>query len=55
MSIRDLRAKDKSLHDITMRYEEGGKVQVFKSGDKEIRFGPNATDDEIIAAFKEQK
>ena len=54
MSIRDLREKDKSLRDITMRYEDGGKVQVFKNGDREIKFPPDATDEEIIAAFKEK-
>lgn len=60
MSIYELRqkgGKDEKgkliLHDPTMRYEDGGKIQVFKSGDNEIRFGPAATDDEIIAAFKE--
>jgi hypothetical protein len=55
MSIRELREKDNSLRDLTMRYEDGGKVQVFKSGNREIKFGPMATDAEIIAAFKEQK
>ncbi len=53
MSIQTLR--EQGLPDLTMRYEDGGKVQVYKSGDKEIKFGPAATDNEIIAAFKEQK
>lgn len=52
MSIHTLR-EDKGLAGITMRYEDGGKVQVYKVGDREIKFGPNASDEEIVAAFKE--
>ena len=51
MSISTLR--EKGLHEITMRYEEGGKVQVYKWRGREIKFGPIATDEEIVAAFKE--
>ena len=53
MSIRDLR--EQGLKGLTMRYEDGGAVQVYKLGDKEVRFGPDASKEEIIAAFKEQK
>ena len=52
MSIQVLR---ESLPGVTMRYDDGGKVQVYKVGDREIKFPPNATDEEIIAAFKEQQ
>ena len=54
MSIHTLREVH-GLRGITMRYEEGGKVQVYKMGDKEIRLGPDATNAEIAAAFKESK
>lgn len=53
MSIHTLR--EQGLAGITMRYEEGGKVQVFMMDGKEVRLGPNATDEEIKAAFKETK
>lgn len=53
MSIHSLR--EQGLDGITMRYEEGGKVQVYAVGDKEVRFGPNVTDEEIVAAFKDEK
>lgn len=36
-----------------MRYEDGGKVQVFMMNGKEVRLGPSATIEEIKAAFKE--
>ena len=52
MSIQSLREQMK-MKDLTMRYEDGGKVQVFKSGDKEVRVGPMATVEEIMAAFKD--
>ena len=52
MSIQVLR---KSLPGITMRYEDGGKVQVYKVDDREIKFPPGATDEEIIAAFNETR
>jgi hypothetical protein len=53
MSIRSLR--DQGMKDITMRYEEGGKVQVFVMGDKEVRFDRPASVEEIKAAFEEKK
>jgi hypothetical protein len=34
-----------------MRYENGGRVQVYMKDGKEVRVGPRATDEEIIAAF----
>ena len=52
MSIHNLR--EQGLAGITMRYEDGGKVQVFKMGDTEVRLGPAATDEEIKAAFKDK-
>ena len=51
MSIHTLR--EQGLPGLTMRYEEGGKVQVFEMNGKEVRLGPNATDEEIKAAFKD--
>jgi hypothetical protein len=54
MSISTLR-NDYKLRGITMRYEDGGKVQVFKMGDKEVKFGPDAPLSEIAAAFQETK
>lgn len=53
MSIQTLR--ENGLKGITMRYEEGGKVQVFIMDGKEVRLGPTATEEEIKAAFKETK
>lgn len=53
MSIHTLRQE--GLPGITMRYEEGGKVQVFTMDGKEVRLGPTATVEEIKAAFKETK
>lgn len=51
MSIQTLR--EQGLKGITMRYEDGGKVQVFTMNGKEVRLGPSATVEEIKAAFKE--
>jgi len=51
MSIHSLR--EQGLPGITMRYEEGGKVQVFMMNGKEVRLGPDATAEQIKAAFKE--
>jgi len=53
MSIQDLR--ERGLKGITMRYEDGGKIQVYRLGDKEIKFEPTASNEEIVAAFKETK
>ena len=53
MSIQNLR--EQGFEGITMRYEDGGKVQVFMMNGKEVRIGPTATDEEIKAAFKEAK
>jgi hypothetical protein len=53
MSIGTIVEKDKSFRGMTMRYEDGGRVQVFKLRDKEVRLGPTASDAEIMAAFKE--
>ena len=50
MSIHTMR--EKGLRDVTMRYEDGGKVQVYMMNDKEVRVGPTATDEEIVNAFK---
>lgn len=38
-----------------MRYEDGGKVQVFEMNGKTVRIGPMATDEEIKAAFEKDK
>ncbi|WP_193760739.1 hypothetical protein [Bradyrhizobium yuanmingense] len=40
------------LPGLTMDYEDGGRVQVFKSAGREVRVPGNATDAEIIAAFR---
>jgi hypothetical protein len=53
MSIQGLR--EQGMPGITMRYEDGGKVQVFTWDGKEVRVGPDATDEEIVAAFEETK
>jgi len=54
MSIHTLR--EQGLQGITMRYEDGGKVQVFMMDGKEVRFGPViVTAEELKAAFKEAK
>lgn len=53
MSIHTLR--EQGLAGLTMRYEEGGAIQVFEMGGKEVRLGPTATDEEIKAAFKDKE
>jgi len=53
MSIQNLR--ESGLKGITMRYEEGGKVEVYTLGDREIKFDAPASYEAIIAAFKEAK
>jgi hypothetical protein len=54
MSIGTIVSQDKKFKGLTMRYEEGGKVQVFRLGNKEVRLGPSATDGEVMAAFKDE-
>ena len=51
MSIQALR--EQGLPGLTMRYEDGGNVQVFIWNGKEVRLPFNATDEEIKAAFEE--
>lgn len=41
------------LHDLTMSYEDGGKIQVYKSGDREVRVPAIAAPSDIINAFKD--
>lgn len=54
MSISNLRdPQGHNLAGITMRYEEGGKIQVYSWNGKEVRLGATATDEEVAAAFKE--
>jgi hypothetical protein len=55
MSIREIVATDKKFKGLTMSYEDGGKIQVFKLGDKEVRLGPMASTAEVIAAFEEKE
>lgn len=55
MSIRELRESHEELASITMRYEEGGAVQVYMLGDKEIKFDHTATIEQVAAAFKDVK
>ena len=52
MSIQTLR--EQGFPGLTMRYEDGGQVQVFMWNDKLVRLGPNATDEEIKAALLEE-
>lgn len=52
MSIHTLR--EAGLPGVTMDYEDGGKVQVYRMDGRVIRVGPVATDEEIIAAFRAQ-
>ena len=55
MSIANLRdLNGHNLKGITMRYEQGGMVQVYKYQDREIRFGPMVSDSEVAAAFKDE-
>lgn len=37
---------------LTMRYEDGGKIEVYAIAGREIQFKPNATAGEVRAAFK---
>jgi hypothetical protein len=41
-----------NLPGLTMDYEDGGRVQVFRSGGREVRVPGNATDAEILTAFR---
>ncbi|MBP1091937.1 hypothetical protein [Bradyrhizobium diazoefficiens] len=52
MSIHTLR--ESGLPGVTMDYEEGGKVQVYRMNGRVVRVGPAATDEEIIAALRDQ-
>ncbi|UFW75502.1 hypothetical protein [Bradyrhizobium sp. WU425] len=52
MSIHTLR--EAGLPGLTMDYEEGGKVQVYRMNGRVVRVGPVATDAEIITAFRQQ-
>jgi hypothetical protein len=36
---------------LTMRYEDGGKIQAFSIDDKTVRVGPTARPAEVKAAF----
>jgi hypothetical protein len=45
--IADLRDDISAGIKLTMRYEQGGKVQVYAIGDAEIRVGPDASHAEI--------
>lgn len=49
MSVRILR--EQGLPGLTMRYEEGGAVQVYEMDGREVRLGPDASIDEIKAAL----
>jgi len=54
MSISTLRQELKDIpgaETLVMRYEDGGKTQVFIIGEKEVRLGPTAGADEIRAAI----
>ncbi len=53
MSIAALR--EQGLKGITMRYEDGGKVQVFTMDGKEVKLGSGATVEQIKDALKEAK
>jgi hypothetical protein len=55
MSIGSIVSQDKKFKGLTMRYEDGGKVEVFKLGDKEVRLRSGASDGEVMAAFKDEK
>lgn len=53
-TMHELRTKH-GLPGVTMTYEQGGAIQVFKMGEKEVRLGPQASIEEIKAAFKDEK
>jgi hypothetical protein len=56
MSIQDLRRAFSDIpgaHTLTMRYEDGGKVEVFTIGDKLARVPAMSTHDQIRAALLE--
>lgn len=55
MSIRELREANEELAGITMRYEDGGRVQVYMLGDREIKFDATATIEQVAAVFKDTK
>jgi hypothetical protein len=52
VSIHTLR--DAGLPGLTMDYEDGGKIQVFRMNGRVVRVGPTATDEEIILAFRNE-
>jgi hypothetical protein len=54
VSVHDLRiafADIPGAHTLTMRYEDGGKVEVFTIGDKLARVPAMSTHDQIRAAL----
>ena len=55
MSIANLRDPEgHNLAGITMRYEDGGNVQVYKFEDREIKFDHPVSLEDIVAAFKDE-
>jgi hypothetical protein len=53
MSIRQLR--EEGFADLTMRYDEGGAVQVFTYKGKEFRFPGSATMGEVAEALRKSE
>ena len=55
MGISDLRdALNDPNSSLTMRYEQGGKVQVFMMGDVEVRLTSTSAPEEIKAALADE-
>ncbi len=58
MSIATLRQALRDVegaHELVMRYEDGGNVQIFKIGNLSVKLGPHATPDEIRSAFAAER
>jgi hypothetical protein len=52
--ITDLRVA-LNIGDLTMRYEDGGRTQVFMFDGKEVKVAGSATTGEIVAALAQAK
>ena len=58
MSINSFRESLKHIpggSDMTMRYGDGGRTQIFMIGENEVEVGPDATPSDIEAALTKKK
>jgi len=44
-----------NISNLTMRYEDGGRTQVYCFGDREVKIGGSASTSEVIAILTKEK